>query len=308
MTKSQNIVGLAIISINDGRELGTVRDLIINPEQGAVEYLMVENETWYLGAQVIPFQQLQGVGEYAVTIESEEALKPLQDLTEVQALIDRNVKVKGTKVLTKAGRLVGSVSEYFVDVGCGRIAGCLLMSADKSLSTRIIPAESVVTFGRDVLVVTEELDEAALAEFQEVKGRPVTGFSMPVRAIVPEVAPVEGEPEPALVVLEDVSAVPLEPAIPADPEDVSGGEATAVNPDTVPAASGESGGAGEIDENGPLFGQLQHKYYVGKKLAKRLENNQGEVIAEEGAIVTEELIEAVKQAGKYLELIMNTKE
>ncbi|QGG49069.1 PRC-barrel domain-containing protein [Heliorestis convoluta] len=167
MTNSQNIIGLAIISINDGRELGIVRNLIINPEKRAVEYLIVENDSWYLGADVIPFQELQGVGEYAATIESEASLQRLHDLQEVQELIKRNVKITGTKVLTKHGRMIGNVDEYFVDVNSGKISGCLLVPAKKDLGERIIPVDSVVTFGRDILVVVEDLNEESLELFSE---------------------------------------------------------------------------------------------------------------------------------------------
>ncbi|ABZ82732.1 prc-barrel, putative [Heliomicrobium modesticaldum Ice1] len=383
MTKSQNIVGLAIISISDGRELGLVRDLIINPDQGAVEYLMVENETWYLGAQVIPFERLQGVGEYAVTIESEEALQRLIDLPDVLGLIQRQVKVKGTKVLTKGGRLIGLVSEYFVDVASGKIAGCLLLPSRETLGARIIPAESVVTFGRDVLIVAEDLDEASLEEYDgsiaanavatvrsvavidapkpplaapasvpasaaqvpasaaqvpaSAAQVPASAAQVPASAApVPSAAtmtsssaarPTEVPPtihpikEPSvekasvLPVLEDLSvnSLPVEDIDPGSPRSQQEDKPNEAEPFIFPsleksedAEAKPEGGDGQ--ERGPLFGQMQHKYYVGKVLTKTLTNNLGETVAEKGDVITEELIEKVRQSGKYLEMIMNVRE
>ncbi|MZP30938.1 hypothetical protein GTO91_14560 [Heliobacterium undosum] len=362
MTKSQNIVGLAIISINDGRELGLVRDLIINPDQGAVEYLMVENESWYLGAQVIPFERLQGVGEYAVTIESEEALQRLTDLPEVQGLIQRQVKVKGTKVLTKRGRLIGVVNEYFVDVASGKITGCLLLPSQETLGARIIPAESVVTFGRDVLIVVEDLDEARLEEYDGhivanavAAVRSVPGVDSPktpvaAPASVPvSAAPVPASPAPAAPVTTMTSSITQAPKVVPEPirpfkeplvekapvlrviedlsvnpqpfEDIDPGslrpqredKPNEAEPFTFPALEKNEDAeakpeGGDGQERGPLFGQMQHKYYVGKVLTKTITNNLGETVAEEGDLVTEELIEKVRQSGKYLEMIMNVKE
>ncbi|MBM7867326.1 hypothetical protein GTO89_11125 [Heliobacterium gestii] len=369
MTKSQNIIGLAIISINDGRELGLVRDLIINPDQGSVEYLMVENESWYLGAQVIPFERLQGVGEDAVTIESEEALQRLTEMADVQGLIQRQVKVKGTKVLTKRGRRIGIVNEYFVDVSSGKITGCLLMPSRQQLAARIIPAESVVTYGRDVLIVVEDMDEAKLVEYKgddedtvvAAPAAPAAPAPAPAQVIsispaavspatpvaAPESAPAPApvaaasetassiaytpvedreplppvkeplvEKEPALRLIEDLSVSPQ--AVEADMDPVARlleeeDKPKEAEPFAFPALEKKEVGevkpeGGDGQERGALFGQMQHKYYVGKVLTKTITNNLGEVVAEDGDIITEEMIEKVRQSGKYLEMIMNVKD
>ena len=43
----------SLLSIVDGRKIGQVKDLIINPEEGKVDYIMVSNGSWYVGAQVL---------------------------------------------------------------------------------------------------------------------------------------------------------------------------------------------------------------------------------------------------------------
>lgn len=43
MKKTQDIVGLSVFSVVDGRQVGQVKDLVINPEEGKVEYLLVSD-------------------------------------------------------------------------------------------------------------------------------------------------------------------------------------------------------------------------------------------------------------------------
>ncbi len=74
MKKSQEIIGLPVFSVVDGREVGQVKDLVINPEEGVVEYVLVNGGSWYVGARVLPYRAVLGIGAHAVTTESETQL------------------------------------------------------------------------------------------------------------------------------------------------------------------------------------------------------------------------------------------
>ena len=58
MKKSADILRLPVISISEGKQVGTVKDLVIDAAQGAVVALVVDDGSWYLGAKVIPFNAI----------------------------------------------------------------------------------------------------------------------------------------------------------------------------------------------------------------------------------------------------------
>lgn len=154
MKKSQDVLGLLVFSIIDGREVGQVRDLIINPEEGSVEYLLVYSEDWLAGVRVLPYTSVNGVGEHAVTTESENELFALADNQDAVSLIKRGIKVKGTRVLTKAGNIIGNVTEFTIDEISGKITEVEWeMGTDVS---GVIPADKVLTFGKDVLIFEDK--------------------------------------------------------------------------------------------------------------------------------------------------------
>ncbi|ADI01129.1 MAG TPA: photosystem reaction center subunit H [Syntrophothermus lipocalidus] len=159
MKKTQEIIGLPVFSIVDGKEVGQVKDLVINPEEGSIEYLLVNGGNWYVGAKVLPYRAVMGIGAHAVTTESENLLTNLNESTNASVLLQRNIKVKGTKVLTKKGNLLGVVSEYEVDENTGKITSLEFKSLDGEGETTVIRANQVLTFGKDVLVVEEKLGE-----------------------------------------------------------------------------------------------------------------------------------------------------
>lgn len=164
MKKSQEIIGLPVFSVVEGKEVGQVKDLVINPEEGAVEFLLVSSGSWYVGARVLPFRAVLGIGEHAVTTESEGQLTNVTESASAHALLQRGIKIKGTKILTRKGNFVGVVSEYEVDENTGRVTALEYKTMEGGPDLGVIKANQVLTFGKDVLVVDEGLDKGGPGE------------------------------------------------------------------------------------------------------------------------------------------------
>ena len=55
MTKSSaEILGLPVISITEGRELGISKTLVVDARRGAVAAITIEDEDWYRGVKLLP--------------------------------------------------------------------------------------------------------------------------------------------------------------------------------------------------------------------------------------------------------------
>ncbi len=160
MKKSQEILGLPVFSILDGRKLGQVKDLVINPEEAKVEFILVSNGSWYVGARVLPFKAVMGVGEHAVTTESESHLTAINETSTANSLLQRNIEVKGNRVLTNKGNLIGVVSEYEIDEHTGKMVRLEYRTALDESKIEIVDAENVLTYGADVIVIKEKAGTA----------------------------------------------------------------------------------------------------------------------------------------------------
>lgn len=164
MKKTQEILGLPIISISDGLEVGKVKSIIINADKGIIEYLVVDNGIQILSARVIPTDNILGVGEYAVTIENDSSINDISKIPAAIDLLQKNIQVKGAKVLTRKGRLIGEIGDIYVDENeCCKITGLEYIADITQKRIRLIPRESVITFGKNLIVVTEDV-EATLVD------------------------------------------------------------------------------------------------------------------------------------------------
>jgi len=280
MKRSEELIGLSLISIEDGKEVGRVSDLVVNPEEGTVEYLIINNGLRYLGTRVLPFKKVEGVGEDAVTVQSSSSVVELGDEPDIANLLEKNVRVKGTKVLTKKGKLIGTVSEFIVDdENEGKITGCEVTPVDGSGSLGVIPSDKVITFGFDVLIISEESGggtpphPAGQAGSGEQKAETVTNPAAQDKPSQPVSQQAESQQQAG--------------------KQQSQAEAKAQRDEQSQAAK--------------LFEERQREYLMGRKVSKQIDTDSGEVIAREGDPVTKELLDKAKAAGKFTELSMNTK-
>lgn len=163
MKKTKEIVGLPIISISDGIEVGKVKTVIINAEKGAIDYVVVDSGIQILSAKVIPTEYVLGIGEYALTIENEDAINDISKIPAAIDLLQKNIQVKGTKVLTKKGRLLGEIGDIYIDEedNCN-IIGLEYIADITQKSIRIIPRDSIITFGKNLVVVKEDVESRLL--------------------------------------------------------------------------------------------------------------------------------------------------
>ena len=150
MKKSIEILGLPVISITEGRELGISKSLLIDAKNGAVAALTIEDEDWYRGVKLIPYESIIAIGEDAVTITHSDNILSLEDSGDYERLLIENIGVIGTKAITKNGRIQGKVTEIFIGDG-GKIEECEITAPDGSVG--IVKSDEISIFGKQVMVI-----------------------------------------------------------------------------------------------------------------------------------------------------------
>ncbi|SHH89748.1 PRC-barrel domain-containing protein [Desulfosporosinus lacus] len=153
MKKTKVIIGLRVISISDGTQIGVVKDLVLNPQSKSLDFIIIDQPSDYFGAKVVSFTDILGIGEFAITVPHQEVIQDVAQNTEIQNLLKQDIRVIGTKVLTKKGQLIGEVKEIIIDEETGYIASCLFESEGQMQK---IDAEKIITLGKELLIIEGE--------------------------------------------------------------------------------------------------------------------------------------------------------
>src|SRR5690606_24800199 len=186
MKKSVEIVGLPIISIIDGIEIGKVKSLVINPEKGSVDFLTIEHEDWQVSVKAIPFKRVVGIGEYAVTIESDSSVIDLNEIPIANSLVNKKIKITNSKVMTRKGHLLGEVLEYYVDDETGNLLGTLLNVSGNEVA---LASESVLTYGKDIIIVEEDASSKFLDSVESLENPQPESTETQSNEIIEELLP-----------------------------------------------------------------------------------------------------------------------
>lgn len=148
---SEEIKGLRIISISDGTQAGLVKDLILNPKMGSLDFFVIDQSADYFGAKIISFDDVIGLGEFALTIPNPEVIQEVSQNSNAQELLKQGVAVIGTKVLTKKGSLIGEVQEILIDEETGKIAECLFTNSQGEHQR--VRSQQIITYGKELLII-----------------------------------------------------------------------------------------------------------------------------------------------------------
>ena len=278
MKTSVDIINLPVIDISEGVEIGVATKIVIDPVAGCVAALVVNDDQWYLGAKLLPFPAITGLGESAITIVTNDSILSIENAPDIKQLLIMNITIIGTKVLTKTGHLQGTVTEFLID-NTGKIITCEIESLTGE--TNSIPCERILTFGKKVLVIRDENDSDSSTSVDTLKltknipaVESIPEIEIPVMPEMPEISPI----------IESIPEVPV----------------VAEVPPSAPATK-ES----QNDNSAKKFDEKQRKYLLGKQASRRIETDNGVLIVEQGGEINEEVIQKAKMAGKFVELSMN---
>ncbi|SMP64929.1 PRC-barrel domain-containing protein [Anoxynatronum buryatiense] len=271
MKKSGQIVNSPVISIQEGLELGTVRELVVNPDKKSVEFLLVDKNEGSDENEIlaIPFREAVGVGNYAVTIEHQRVLLDLNKMNIAGSLLENRVNIIDEKVVTRKGKLLGSITDYMVDTETGSIPQILLL-VEETGQEGTLPLETLVSIGRQVVIVSEEAADL-LTDSQKTDDTATEAVTE---------TPVSAEAVESFSYSEEsLVAAPVEEMV-----------------------EQESGSSVE------MFIARQKSFLLGKELKQDLKDLEGNVIAAAGTVITPDIFDQVQGMGrqKVIELTMLT--
>lgn len=279
MKKSKEIIGSPVISISEGIQIGTVKGLVVNPQQKNVEFLLLDELSEGKELKGLSFRSAEGVGEFAVTVQNSNVIMDLMKISLLKELVQKGIQVLGTKVVTRKGKFLGEVTEYSIDTESGELTEFFYnVSGEKEQS---LPALSIVTIGKEVLIVE---DEGA------------------VKNMGPEASPSVKKETGNFPMGDDGSSGKEVPAV--EKSNNFAALSSAAERDLLISES-----KGDPDP-AEIFVQRQRQYLIGKTLLKDFKLNDGEVIAWENQVITEELFDRVYRLGaqKLMELAMSVRE
>jgi len=169
-----SIVGLKVVSMAEGKQLGTVGEVVCDLAAGRMVGVIIDSEP----ETGVVSENIQTLGTHAVMVPEAGAVKPLEELS---ALVERRRRPEqgAMEVITDDGRVLGSLSRIYIDpqtreVTRFEVSGGLWR--DMTEGVLILPHMSGIIHGADVIIVpadAEPLTSGGIREQLEKVGEKV---------------------------------------------------------------------------------------------------------------------------------------
>ncbi|MEW6662680.1 MAG: PRC-barrel domain-containing protein [Bacillota bacterium] len=174
MKNSRKMQSMPVVSLEDGNQVGKVKNLLLDATGKKVAGLVLDQKGLFKDSRVVPFDQIKSIGEHAITVDKSTRAERPANLPHLAKLMKEQVHLIGTQVITEEGNILGTVEEFFFDGNTGKITllvlggGRLMDNLFKGKAA--LPASALVTLGKSAIIARRgaedllEKDEGAMQE------------------------------------------------------------------------------------------------------------------------------------------------
>jgi uncharacterized protein YrrD len=171
LPRHNKTLGLPVITMTEGKKVGRVDGLLIDPDQKRIRWLRMRRGMLSTESFWVPAEAVHAVGEHAVTINGESDPQTPTNASEAQVLVRARRRLVGSKAVTESGEYVGEVRDYEFAPDTFALTQ-IYLPAGRFSRLRTVPASQVLTIGRDVTILAAnalQSTEAAPAEHREAE-------------------------------------------------------------------------------------------------------------------------------------------
>lgn len=155
MRKAKDVIGLPVIAVDSGKQVGQVRDLRFGSDW-RLRDIVLEAKSWFSPGLAIHSDRIVGVGDDAVTVDANTAL-PLQDDPLARTCTDGRARLLGLPVVTANGRRLGIIEDVYFQPNLGKQIVCCEISegfiSDLQEGRKLLPIPEEAILGEDAIIV-----------------------------------------------------------------------------------------------------------------------------------------------------------
>lgn len=154
------IIGTKITSLQEGKSLDTVKDVIYEPSENKITAFIVKERKLFSDTQVLPFSSVQSIGDDLIMINSQYDIRKVSDVPESISYIARhNFYLTDSKIITENGRTLGVITDMFFDADTGEVKELEVTERtrvlNRTVSKRVVKIADILTVGKQATIIRD---------------------------------------------------------------------------------------------------------------------------------------------------------
>ncbi|NMO96773.1 PRC-barrel domain-containing protein [Paenibacillus lemnae] len=172
--KLQEMIGLSVFDVENGKEIGKIHDFILDEEWNIIGFELEGKTLFSSHVKTVSWDNIEAYGEDAVMIRNEESIEKTDaDQIPFTYLLGRR-KLKDMQVLTEEGMLLGRISDvYFEQEQGNKVLGLEISDGfvtDLIEGRRWLPCTSEMSIGESAVMVPSLSEQRLEKAINSVNG------------------------------------------------------------------------------------------------------------------------------------------
>lgn len=163
--KANSLINLPVITINDGKNVNTIKDVVYDGATNQVTAFVVDEKGWFNDAKIILIGDIKSIGKDAVLIENESKIVNADSQVDQSiALTANNDNFLDTnQVITQSGTKLGKVTDIYFNEITGKLEAIEVSEGflkNMVSGTKKIEIDDIITVGTENLIVDDNVKES----------------------------------------------------------------------------------------------------------------------------------------------------
>jgi len=154
--EAKKILGLPVAAVDTESRIGEVRQILIEPENGALLGFLVQTGGILSPKKVLSAVDIREWDPNGLVTESIDNLVPPVEIVRIKEVLDKNIILIGMPAKTESGKRLGSVEDLLIDTDTNSVAKYYLK--DLLGNSRVLPADKVFRIDKQV-IFTDDVGE-----------------------------------------------------------------------------------------------------------------------------------------------------
>jgi uncharacterized protein YrrD len=156
-----DLKGLKVISKQTGKEVDSVKDVLYSLENRKIMGVLLSEGLMSNNATFINYGDIKSIGEHAIMIDSDQAIK--EGAKDRIAQLKGSDMYKGKKIVTESGDKVGSISDVVFNTDTAQIEKFQISEGlleEMKGGKKEISANGIARIGEDAIIVKDQVEQS----------------------------------------------------------------------------------------------------------------------------------------------------
>jgi len=157
---AKNTIGMNIIEMTELKKIATVKNIIVDPENGAILGFLLEKPHFFAKPKVVSVKDIVEFYADGILVRDQEAIVDIGEILKIKDVLQKKIFLLKSKVFTQKGQYLGMLDDFIFDTNLNFLVTIVakkifpkekrIMSADRILS--ILPKRVII---RDIIEKVE---------------------------------------------------------------------------------------------------------------------------------------------------------